>query len=215
VTVTDIRSPNAADGRGMTSFYLVVGWVLGGYLAAAILGTARGARPANRHRTIIRLGTLALYAVVSGLAGAIIVGPVFGALTGHFAALWAIGALTVFASAATAVALQILFGIVGVGLAILLFVVLGNPSSGGVYPASLLPPFWSTIGPALPPGAGTTMVRNTVYFAGNATTGALWTLVGYALGGTIISLAAVAWRDHRAASVPTPQTTNTSVTAQS
>jgi hypothetical protein len=59
------------------------------------------------------------------------------------------------------------------------------------------------------------MVRNTIYFAGNATSSALWTLVGYALGGTIISLAAVAWRDRRTTPAPTPKTTNTPITAQS
>lgn len=52
-------------------------------------------------------------------------------------------------------------------------VVLSNPSSGGVCPAPLLPAFGSAIGQALPPGAGTTVVRNTVYFSGHATTQAL------------------------------------------
>lgn len=209
VTVTDIRPPAPGDGRGMGSFYLVLGWVVGGYLTASIIGIAGGARPANPHRTVIRLGALAAYSVVSGLAGAIVVDPVFSTLTGHFSALWALGALIVFAAAATATALQILFGLVGVGLAIVLFVVLGNPSSGGVYPASLLPPFWSAIGPLLPPGAGTTAVRNTVYFQGHATSGALWVLAGYALGGILVSLAASPWRGRatrstEVAGAPTP-----------
>jgi hypothetical protein len=199
VTVTDIRSPNSADGRGMTSFYLVIGWAIGGYLVASILGTAGGARPANTHRTVIRLGALLIYSVVSGIAGALIIGSLFHALPGHFLALSAIGTLIVFASAATAVALQVLFGIIGVGLSILLFVVLGNPSSGGVYPASLLPAFWRAIGQYLPPGAGTTLVRNTVYFTGHGTASAKWTLLGYALAGTLISLLFVAWHDRRKA----------------
>jgi hypothetical protein len=193
VAVTDIRPPAKGDGRGMTSFYLVLGWVIGGYLTATILGMAAGARPANRHRTFIRLGVLALYAVVSGIAGAAIAGPVFDALSGHFWPLAGIGALVVFASAAVSVALQTLFGPLGTGLCVILFVVLGNPSSGGVYPAALLPRFWSAIGQALPPGAGTTLVRNTVYFTGHATTHAWWVLGAYAVGGTVVSLATVLW----------------------
>ena len=57
-------------------------------------------------------------------------------------------------------------GLVGIGLAILVFVVLGNPSAGGAYPAQLLPPFWSAIGPWLPPGAATGAIRGIVYFGG-------------------------------------------------
>ncbi|EKX63300.1 DUF3533 domain-containing protein [Streptomyces ipomoeae] len=207
ITVKDIRPPNAGDGRGMTSFYLVLGWVIGGYLTATIMGMAAGSRPANRHRTLIRLGVLVLYAVVSGLAGAAIVGPVFDALSGHFWALAGIGALVVFASAATALALQTLLGLLGTGVVILLFVVLGNPSSGGVYPAPLLPSFWSAIGQALPPGAGTTLVRNTVYFSGHATAHSLWVLGAYAALGALLAWAA-SWRnERRPADTAAPSTT--------
>ncbi|MEU1181067.1 DUF3533 domain-containing protein [Streptomyces sp. NPDC005820] len=190
VTVTDIRPPNAGDGRGMTSFYLVLGWVIGGYLTATIMGMAAGSRPANPHRTLVRLAVLVPYAIVSGIAGAVIVGPVFDALGGHFWALSGIGTLVVLAAATTALALQTLLGLLGTGVVILLFVVLGNPSSGGVYPAPLLPPFWSAIGQALPPGAGTTVVRNTVYFSGHATASAFWVLGAYAVGGAVLAWAA-------------------------
>lgn len=189
VRVTDLRPPGAQDGRGLSSFYLVLGWMIGGYLAAAILGVARGARPANMRRTVFRLGGMVPYAIASGLGGAIIVGPVLGALTGHFWALWGIGTLLVFAAGAATVAFQVLLEIVGIGLAILVFVVLGNPSAGGAYPNALLPPFWRAIGPWLPPGAGTTTVRNTVYFGGHHTTGPLWVLGGYAAAGIAFALA--------------------------
>src|SRR5207245_608938 len=118
---------------------------------------------------------LALYAIVSGLAGAVVVGPIYGTLTGHLFTLWGIGALIVFAAAAATVAFQVLLGIIGIGLAILVFVIVGNPSAGGPYPGPLLPAFWRVLGPLIPTGAGTTAVRNTVYFAGNATGGALLT----------------------------------------
>ncbi|MEE4545174.1 DUF3533 domain-containing protein [Streptomyces sp. V4-01] len=188
--VTDLRAPGAKDGRGLSSFYLVLGWMIGGYLAAAILGMAGGARPATTHRTVIRLGSLVPYAIASGLGGAIIADPALGALPGHFGQLWGIGALMVFAVGAATVAFQALLGTAGVGLAILVFVVLGNPSAGGAYPASLLPTFWRSIGPWLPPGAGTTTVRNTVYFDAHHTAGPLWVLGTYAAAGILVSLAA-------------------------
>lgn len=205
ITVVDLRPPNPQDGRGLSSFYLVVGWMVGGYLAGSILGIAGGARPANLPRTFIRLGALVPYAIASGLGGALIAGTVLGALPGHFGALFAIGTLLVFAVAATTVALQVALGMAGIGLAILVFVVLGNPSAGGAYPSSLLPPFWRDIGPWLPPGAGTTAVRNTVYFTGHHTTGPLWTLGVYAAGGIVVAVigsALVVRRRRRTGAVP-------------
>ncbi|SEO79839.1 DUF3533 domain-containing protein [Actinacidiphila rubida] len=188
ITVVDLRAPNPQDGRGLSSFYLVVGWMVGGYLAGSILGIAGGARPATLQRTFVRLGALVPYAIASGLGGALIAGTVLGALPGHFGALFGIGTLLVFAAAATTVALQVALDLAGIGLVILVFVVLGNPSAGGAYPSSLLPPFWRDIGPWLPPGAGTTAVRNTVYFTGHHTTGPLWVLGVYAAGGIIVSV---------------------------
>ena len=88
MTATDAVPAQPGDGRGLSGFYLVVGWLVGGYLVAALLGIAKGARPATTRRAIHRLIAVVPYAILSGLGGAIIVGPVLGALTGHFMALW-------------------------------------------------------------------------------------------------------------------------------
>ncbi len=165
------------------------------------LGAEHGGLPKKPtlRRTLVRLAAMLPYGFVSGIGGAIIVGPVLDCLPGAFWELVGIGTLVVFASGAVGVALQSVAGTVGLGLTILIFTILGNPSSGGVYPASLLPPFWSAIGQALPPGAGTTVVRNTVYFDGNATTGALWILGAWAFGGVVVAILAAALRASRAA----------------
>ncbi|MFE1176223.1 DUF3533 domain-containing protein [Streptomyces sp. NPDC058773] len=189
VRTIDVRPAAPGDGRSLSSFYLVVGWCVGGYLCAAILAISAGARPSNGHRAVIRLAALAVYALAAGLAGAIIVGPVLGALPGTFFGLWGLGALTVFAVGATTLACQALLGILGIGLAILLIVILGNPSAGGAYPYPLLPPFWRAIGPALPPGAGTWAARSLAYFRGNAVTGPLLVLSAWAVGGALLTLA--------------------------
>ncbi|MFJ8666969.1 ABC transporter permease [Streptomyces sp. NPDC093600] len=184
----DIAPASRQDFDGLSAFYLVVGWCVGGYICAAILAISAGSRPANRERAIIRLGVLALYSVLGGLGGAVIVGPILGALPGSVAALWGLGALVVFAVGAATLALQCLFGIVGIGLAILLIVIAGNPSAGGAFPLPMLPPFWSAIGPALPPGAGTWAARSIAYFKGNDVTGSLLVLSAWALVGTVITL---------------------------
>ncbi|PHQ48446.1 DUF3533 domain-containing protein [Streptomyces cinnamoneus] len=195
--VIDTAPAASGDARGLTSFYLVVGWCVGGYLCAAILAISAGARPANLHRAVIRLGAIACYAVCAGLLGAVIAGPVLDALPGSLAALWGLGALVVFAVGALTLALQGLAGVVGIGLAIGLVVVLGNPSAGGAYPYPLLPPFWRAIGPALPPGAGTWSARSVAYFDGNALTGPLLVLSAWAVAGAVVALVCAAVRGPR------------------
>ncbi|MET7637732.1 DUF3533 domain-containing protein [Streptomyces sp. NPDC005438] len=190
--VRDIAPADPQDRGSLTAFYLAIGWMIGGYLAAAALGVAAGAQPASPRRAGFRLAALVLYALVSGVGGALIVGPVLGALGGHFLALAALGALVVFGAGAATLALQALFGTVGVGLAVLVFVVLGNPSAGGAYQAPLLPGFWAAIGPWLPPGATTSAVRHLVYFDGNALGRPLLTLALWAVAGVAISLVASA-----------------------
>jgi hypothetical protein len=187
LTTSDAVPAASGDARGLSAFYLAVGWVVGGYLVAAIIGVSAGSRPLTRGRGAVRLGALAVYAVVSGLGGALITGPVLGVFSGHLLALAAFGALLVFAVGAFTMGLQVWTGLVGIGLAILLFVILGNPSAGGAYPSSLLPPFWAAIGRWLPPGAGTDAVRGIVYFGGAGAGRACLLLAAYA----VVGLAAV------------------------
>ncbi|GAA2908302.1 DUF3533 domain-containing protein [Streptomyces thioluteus] len=197
VRISDIAPAAAGDARGLTSFYLVVGWCVGGYLCAAIIAISAGARPANPRRAVIRLGALAVYAAAAGLLGAVITGPVLDALPAGIAPLWGLGTLVVFAVAALTLALQGLAGVVGIGLAIAIVVVLGNPSAGGAYPYPLLPPFWRAIGPALPPGAGTWSARSLAYFDGNALTGPLLVLSAWAVAGALVALGCAVFRERK------------------
>lgn len=137
---------------------------------------------------MIRLGAMAVVAVLGGLGGALIAGPALDALPDGFAGLWGLGALIIFAVGAATLALQAVFGVIGIGVAILIVVILGNPSSGGALPGPLLPPFWAAIGPALPPGAGTWAARSIVYFRGNGVTGPLLVLSAWAVAGTVVTV---------------------------
>jgi hypothetical protein len=199
VAVTDIVPLQRGDYHGLAGFYLVVGWAVGGYLVAALLGIASGARPATTPRTLNRLIAFVLYAIVSGLAGAIVVGPVLGALTGHLIALWWLGALLVFAVGAVTLAFQTLFGVIGIGVTILFFVILGNPSAGGAYQPALLPPFWRAISSALPNGAATDAVRRIVYFGGYDIGGHLIVLASYAVAGVVIAIIGSIIHEHQTA----------------
>ncbi|MHC0429340.1 DUF3533 domain-containing protein [Streptomyces sp. O3] len=198
-TPEDVFPADSGDSRGLSAFYLVVGWCVGGYLCAAILAISYGARPANRMRATIRLLTLAVFALALGLLGAVFIGPVLGALPGSVLGLAGLGALVVFASGATTFALQGMAGIVGIGLTVLIIVVAGNPSAGGAYQYPLLPPFWREIGPALPPGAGTWAGRSIAYFGGHAITGPLLVLAAWCAGGILLTLLFSSLKTGRAA----------------
>jgi hypothetical protein len=186
LSVQTVKPLPASDPRGLSAFYLVVGWLVGGYLAATILGLARGGVASNPRLAARRVAALAGYAVLSGILGTLLVQQAVGVLGGNFLALAAVGALLVFATAVASAALQALLGIVGTALAVVLFVALGNPASGGPLASEMLmPDLWRAIGSVLPPGAGTELVRNITYFDANAIAGPLVVLLAYAAVGVL------------------------------
>jgi hypothetical protein len=197
VKAVDVAPASSKDFDGLSSFYLVVGWCVGGYLCASILAISAGSRATNRQRALIRTGAMALYSIAGGLGGALIIGPILGALPGSIMGLWGLGSLVVFSVGMITLALQSLTGIVGIGLAVLLVVIAGNPSAGGAFPLPMLPPFWKAIGPWLPPGAGTWAARSIAYFKGNAITAPMLVLAAWAVIGTVITLVMSALRGDR------------------
>jgi hypothetical protein len=201
MAVDDVVPLFSGDARGLSGFYLVVGWVVGGYLFASMLGIAKGSRPATFPRSLWRLGATVPYALASGFGGAVVAEPVLHAMNGHFWSIAGIGTLVTLSAATVTIALQILFGVIGIGLTVVIFVILGNPSAGGAYQPSVLPPFWRAISGVLPNGAGTDAIRRIVYFDGHAITHAIVVLVCWIVGGVAVSLigAAVVHRGQSAA----------------
>jgi hypothetical protein len=165
--VVDVAPLPSGDPRGLTLFYLTVALIFGGYIAATFVTTLIGPRAEDRRGATIRVAALAGYSLVAGFLTAIVVGPWIGAVPGHVAQVGAIGALVVFAAAAATSGLQSLLGRAGTLVALILFLLLGNPSAG-LYPGSFVPGFWRIIGPWLPGGAALSALRGTVYFGGTA-----------------------------------------------
>jgi hypothetical protein len=185
VRQVEVHKLPEADGRGLVGFYTAVGWVVAGYLGATFLGIIFGTQPGRRH-TLWRLGGIGVLGLIVGFAGAAIAAAIgdFGAVF----AIGAIGALTIASVGAVTVALQSALGIAGTGLAILLFVVLGNPSSGGPFPGPLLPGLWRVVGELIPTGAATTAIRDLAYFPDASILGPLLVLLAWLVGGIAVSL---------------------------
>lgn len=185
LTVVQVHQLPPGDSGGATSFLVVMALVVGGYLAATISLVFGGA--ATRHRRLIALAAVSL---AGSLIVDLIAGPVIGALpSSKFVVLWALFLLVMTAVAFSTAALQTLFGPAGTLIVVVLFVIFGAPAAGGTVPSAFLPGFWRAIGPFLPAGAGTTTVRNTIYFGGNEIGLALLVLAAYLIAGGLIVVA--------------------------
>ncbi len=186
VTIRTVHRLPATDARGLVGFYLAVGWAIAGYLGATLLGLVFGTGP-DRRRTVWRGIALGALGLLVGLGGAAIATSIAGYDHG-FGWLVVLGLLTVLATGGVTVALQTLFGIIGTGLAILIFVVFGNPAAGGAYAGELLPGLWRVLGPYIPTGAATTGVRDAAYFPDASLAGPLLVLLAWAVVGAAVAL---------------------------
>jgi hypothetical protein len=186
--VSDIAPLGPGDPRGTTIFYLVIASVFGGYLAATLVSLLLGYGTRTRLLAAGRIGALATFACLAGLVGASIVDG-YGAITSHFFALWWIAALVVFAAAAATSALQTGLGGIGTGIAMVVFIILGNSSAAGPYPLTFVPGFWRAVGPYLPQAAGVSALRGAVYFDGTNIGGRLAVLAVYAAVGSMVCIA--------------------------
>ena len=185
LTVVQVHPLPPDDAGGATSFLVVMALVVGGYLAATISLVFGGA--ATRHRRLI---ALAIVSLAGSLFTNLIAGPVIGALpTSKFVVLWALFMLVMTAVAFSTAGLQTLFGAAGTLIVVVLFVIFGAPAAGGTVPSAFLPEFWRVVGPYLPAGAGTTAVRNTIYFDGNEIGIALLVLAAYLVVGALVVVA--------------------------
>lgn len=185
VAVTDVKPLPQTDFNGLTPFYLALGIVVASFMGAMFFGVVFGLKPLGR-RVWWRILGFSILALALGLGEVGIVNAV-GPLRGHYVVLVLVGLLLGTTVATVTVALQSLIGVLGSFVAILLFVVLGNPASGGPYATELLPGIWRTIGPYLPTGAGTDLFRNIVYFDGNTTTRPLLVLFVWLAGGLVLA----------------------------
>jgi hypothetical protein len=199
--VVDLAPLPASDSTGISLFFLVIAWMLGGYAGATALALVLGGiRPPGLRQAAIRLALLAGYAVVSGLLGALLIGPVMGVVPGYRLPLAGAGMLLVFAAAAATAGLQAALGLPGTLIAIIAMVVFGDPTAGTSLATPLLASPWNVIGQGLPPSAALSAARGVVYLGGANLTGPLTVLATYAAAGTLLTLTATAWRRHRPAS---------------
>lgn len=180
VSTQDIRPYTNRDpkGAGLAAGALPI--ALGGWIAAvAIIAMISGAR----QRLVMAGG----FAVVGGFA---LVGVLFGigTLQDNYLGTSLAAMLGIAATSFLVLGLQRSLKGVGIGIAALALIVLGNPLSGLTSAPELLPHPWGALGQLLPPGATGTLLRNVSFFDGHAiarpvTILAAWLVLGLILYG--------------------------------
>jgi nucleotide-binding universal stress UspA family protein len=178
LTVTDVVPTLPSDTQALSPFFVL--------LAALIPSLAAGSGSAlafRRARPALAVAAPVAVAVAIGLVSAAVADGIAG--LGNYAAIAGTVALFSLAVAApTAVLARIWPPLVSV--AVLVFIVFGIPVSGGpANLASFSPAFLRVLDPALPLGVAANVVRNVVYFGGNATALRLWVLAAWALAGLV------------------------------
>ncbi|MFS4096877.1 hypothetical protein [Streptomyces sp. AF1A] len=175
VAVHDRVPLDPYDARGLAGFYVSFGVSLAGFvLAQNALGLGKMLHV--RHRLTLVTG----FSAVSGTVAAVIAGPVLGALPAPFLPLALTLALLSAATAFTTKALGTYLGPLGVPVATLLLLTVGNSTSGAATGADLLPGAARSVSAVLPPGAAVRAITDLTYFAGAhaitpLATLALWT----------------------------------------
>jgi hypothetical protein len=173
------------DEGGNVSFLVVMALIVGGYLSSTITTVLSGT--STRRGRLVSLG---LVTAAGALLTDVIAGPILDAIpTSKFLVLWGLFVLIMLAVAYSTSALQTILGAIGTIVVVVVFVIFGAPASGGTVPSPYLPDFWRTFGPYLPAGAGTTAVRNTLYFDGNGIARSLVVLAGYLIAGAVVMVA--------------------------
>jgi hypothetical protein len=183
VPVQDVAPLDPDDPRGATINLMFLPLIVVCLPVVLVLG----------HLGLRRRDELAVLAVFAALGGLLVIGLVsgwLGALPGSYLALSGIAALIILAIALPAAGLGRAMGPAGVGVAALLFFVIGNPGSGNASAPELLPAFWRAVGPLLPPGAGGEALRATAYFDAAAIGWPLVVLAAWAaLGALLVAVA--------------------------
>ena len=181
--VVDVAPLPAHDARGLSPFVTVTATTMASMVFAVLLTFAGG-----RHALRARIVALLLVAGLGGVAVALSVDTVVGALTDDFWGLAGVIALLILAVALTVHGLGRLVGHAGVGIAALTFMLVGITSSGGGVGQQFEPGFYRAVSQILPNGAALTAVRNDVYLSGAHTLGALAVLCAWSAAGAVALL---------------------------
>jgi hypothetical protein len=181
--VVDVVPTDEDDPRGAAFNSSVLPLLIAGIITGFLVSSLT--RPGLR-----QIGTLVGASALAGLASVAIAQGWLEILGGGWLANAGVLSLMVLAISSLVAGLVAVLGHVGIGVAALLLVLVGNPWSGLGAAPELLPTPVGDIGQLFPPAAGGQALRDTAFFDGAALGGHLSVLVAWAtLGLGLIGVA--------------------------
>lgn len=167
--VTDLAPLPTNDSNGGSAGFMVQTLIIGAVIASiGITQTVSGITKRLR-RGLAAIAAVFIYSILS--AEFVIVAASWfgvGVELDYWRLLYDLSLIS-FAVTGTIVAMMSVMGFAGLGLSMLTFFLLGNIISGATLAPELLPEFWRVLGAHIPTGAGISLLKNDLYFDGNAT----------------------------------------------
>lgn len=200
--IDDVAPLPASDSAGTVALYVSLLATIGGYMVGMFTGMM-GA-PLRRR---VRLGILAGSYIPLSLVAAVLIEYGVGALHGHFFALWAVLLSTMAAVGLVVNALGYFFNRFVTGAALLLFVFLNVPASGGAMAADVLPEPFRWLNHIVIGGGTVPMLRGIFYGVGPGVHVGVLRVAVYAAVGLLLTVPGPAyarWRHHRRALLGLP-----------
>ncbi|WP_285727675.1 hypothetical protein [Psychromicrobium xiongbiense] len=162
VTVSDVRPGGEHDPTAQGLFFLLVALSVGSY-ASAVAVAASTAKLAIGWRMLV---SAVVSLVVSGI-GVIVAGPIYQVLAGNEWSIWLTASLYSFGIITIGVGLHPFLGKWTTPTLTLLFVMLNFTSSGGIFPTTLSPAFFSGLNTFWNGAAWLDAARALTYFPGD------------------------------------------------
>lgn len=179
VTITELAPNPTDDPHGAALPTALIPITLTSIAAGAVIGMLTGTRR-------LRLGALAMYAVLAGTLSTLAIQTLLGGLTGSWLSNAAVITLATLAMASATTGLVAVAGPAGAVVSALVVFFVGFPFSGATTAWQLVPTPWGQLAQYLPVGATNTALRSVAFFDGAASAAsltvlALWGAVGLGL----------------------------------
>ena len=191
-TVRELAPLPAWDEYGTVSMYLMLAWCIGGYMVAMFIGIMGGPLRHRARMSVIVVGGLLISLITNTLAG-----PVVGAIHGHFVPLVFIAWGWIVAIGLAVNGLSYFVGRFIAAPAMIVFVFLSMPSSGGAYPKWFMPEPFAWLNHVVVGSSMVDMIKHQIYGVGPGYGRGLVTMACYAAGGLVLMYFGKLWWERR------------------
>jgi hypothetical protein len=190
--VTELAALPAYDEYGTVPMYVMLAWCIGGYMVAMFIGIMGGPLRHRTRMTVIVVGGLVISLITNTLAG-----PVVGAIHGHWIELVLIAWGWIVAIGLAVNGLSYFVGRFIAAPAMICFVFLSMPSSGGAYPKWFMPEPFAWLNNVVVGSSMVDMIKHQIYGVGPGPTRGLVTMACYAGAGLVLMYFGKMWWERR------------------